>query len=377
MRLWGDADNEVADVGRGEEKGLRIFIASPGDTQDLRETVARVAEKLNKPPLPQEQKTISLLRWETDVVSSVGGYVQDVINKQIPDYDVLVVIFRKRFGTPTPLANSGTEEEFERAYRRLANSSNPVEIMVYVSDEALPLSSINPFQLALVQHFKQHAYNLGVLVQSFRTVQEFETLIERGLSRLVKPSVDVAAKSAPTTVSVDFLKLVTQLGPWHAKTRKLYPQWGTFFEIPILEYLRHPISLTGTLFTSSPYFRFGVKTMMNEGNPFGKDTVQTNDANVMLHLGLNMDRPYLFLSPFKNGMRLDENLDLLDYSKPRPVPLKIDYLSDGIVKFYCDGELKYELYSPLEFRQRMLLLAWGDHNDYDIEFANIAVTLLE
>ena len=79
----------------------------------------------------------------------------------------------------------------------------------------------------------------------------------------------------------------------------------------------------------------------------------------MLHVGLNMDRPYLFLSPFKNGMRLDENLDLLDYSPPRPVHIRIDYLRDGTIRFLCDGETKYELYSPLEFRQRMLLLAWG------------------
>jgi len=361
---------------RAPIKELRVFVASPGDTNDLREIVAHVVAKLNEDAVRQGRRTISLLRWETDAVSSVGSYVQDVINKQIQNYDLLIVIFRKRFGSPTPVANSGTEEEFERAYSKSTNSAHPVEIMVYVSDEALPLSSIDPFQLALIQHFKKHAYNLGVLVQSFSTAEEFGGQVERGLLRLSNPSTVPIAKPKKASRHSSIRKSTAAIGHWHAKTRKLYPQWGTFFEIPILEYLGLPISLTGTLFTASPYFRFGVKTMMSESSPFGKDTVQTNDTNVMLHVGLNLDRPYLFLSPFKNGMRLDENVDLLDYSRPKPISLRIDYFRDGGIKFMCDGETKYELYSPLEFRQRLLLLAWGDHNEYDIEFFDIAVSVL-
>ncbi|MYD31374.1 MAG: DUF4062 domain-containing protein, partial [Nitrospira sp. SB0661_bin_20] len=62
---------------------------------------------------------MDVVRWETRTTPGFGKDPQDVINKQISDaYDIFIGIMWTRFGTPTPRAGSGTEEEFLRAYDR-------------------------------------------------------------------------------------------------------------------------------------------------------------------------------------------------------------------------------------------------------------------
>ena len=55
-----------------------------------------------------------VIDWKTHVAPGMGG-PREVINKQIGNYDIFVGIMWKRFGTPTGLAESGTEEEFNTA----------------------------------------------------------------------------------------------------------------------------------------------------------------------------------------------------------------------------------------------------------------------
>src|SRR5512145_838463 len=115
---------------KGPQRSIKIFVASPSDTATLRAAVHDVATDLNRTELRKREKALEVLRWETDTIPGTGAYPQDAINSQI-DYDILIVIFRKRFGTPTALANSGTEEEFERAYNRLIAAPGSVQILTY------------------------------------------------------------------------------------------------------------------------------------------------------------------------------------------------------------------------------------------------------
>ena len=65
---------------------------------------------------PEKRVLLELVRWETHVAPSLGSDPQDVVNRQIGEYDLFVGIMWKRMGTPTALATSGTEEEFNGAY---------------------------------------------------------------------------------------------------------------------------------------------------------------------------------------------------------------------------------------------------------------------
>lgn len=60
----------------------------------------------------------------------MGEDSQDVVNRQIGDFDLFVGVMWKRFGSPTKRAESGTEEEFERAYATYKEFGKP-RIMFY------------------------------------------------------------------------------------------------------------------------------------------------------------------------------------------------------------------------------------------------------
>ncbi len=98
---------------------VRIFVASPSDVEFERKQMDKIVQELNitLPALaPNKQLTLELVKWESAVAPGMGRDAQDVVNQQIGDYDVFVGIMWKRMGTPTSVAQSGTEEEFRHAY---------------------------------------------------------------------------------------------------------------------------------------------------------------------------------------------------------------------------------------------------------------------
>ena len=103
-----------------------------------------------------------------------------------------------RFGTATPRAGSGTEEEFERALARHQANPSSVRIMFYFKQASLPPDSINPTQLQKVQAFRERLKREGVLYNIFGSNDEFERNIRQHLAQqlqtLLKPSSHPGAK---------------------------------------------------------------------------------------------------------------------------------------------------------------------------------------
>ena len=101
---------------------IKCFIASPGDTAEERDACEKVFEDINNGLGRISGFRLSSLRWEKDIYSRVGEYGQQVINEQVDgNYDLFIGIMKTRFGTPTPQAGSGTEEEFNNAYEKHKN----------------------------------------------------------------------------------------------------------------------------------------------------------------------------------------------------------------------------------------------------------------
>jgi len=96
-------------------RSSRLFIASPGDVASERDALDRVVREVNQTHGAPLGYVIELWRWETHAVPG-GGRPQAVINDQIPEYDIFIGIMWRRFGTPTGVAGSGTEEEYRIAY---------------------------------------------------------------------------------------------------------------------------------------------------------------------------------------------------------------------------------------------------------------------
>src|ERR1041385_4193658 len=97
---------------------VRVFISSPGDVPEERDVVSMVVDELRRLFGKVQQVEIEAVRWETHAWPDVGA-PQEVINRQIGEYDVFIGVMWKRFGTPTKRADSGTAEEFRSEERRV------------------------------------------------------------------------------------------------------------------------------------------------------------------------------------------------------------------------------------------------------------------
>lgn len=157
-----------------EAKIYRCFIASPSDTNEEREVCDKVFLEINKGIGNTFGFRIESWKWEKDSRPAFGSDGQAVINEQKGnEYDIFVGIMWKRFGEPTPRAESGTEEEFESAYQRFINKES-VEIMFYFNNASIGIDEIDALQIGKVQKFKKKVSTLGGLFAPFNGVDDFE-----------------------------------------------------------------------------------------------------------------------------------------------------------------------------------------------------------
>jgi hypothetical protein len=169
------------------ETVLRVFVASPEDVTDARNRLGRVVEELNYTWSRTFRVRLELLRWETHAYPDIGEDAQDVINRQLGEFDIFLGIMWMRFGQPTGRAGSGTEEEFDRARRRYEADRNAVRMMFYFKDASPPkLSQVDSKQLQAVRRFRRKVEKSGMLYRPYRTLQEFEGLVRQHLSRQVQ-----------------------------------------------------------------------------------------------------------------------------------------------------------------------------------------------
>ena len=171
-----------------DHKVLQVFVASPGDVISERESLEDVIREFNITWGEKKRVLLNLVKWETHTYPDFADGAQDVINTQIGDnYDIFLGIMWTRFGTPTKNAESGTEEEFKRAYRRLLESPHDIKIMFYFKDAAIPPSKLDGVQVQKVQKFKEKiSVEYGGLYHEFETTEQFQSKVRIHLSKIVQ-----------------------------------------------------------------------------------------------------------------------------------------------------------------------------------------------
>lgn len=133
----------------------KAFLASPGDTKDERLIAEKIVAEINSTLGEHHNFIVKLLKWENDTYPDFGADGQDVINSQIGmDYDIFIGIMWKKFGTKTGRAESGTIEEFDRAYDKLKEKGD-VKIMFYFNSAAIPQDQLDIAQFEKVKEFKR------------------------------------------------------------------------------------------------------------------------------------------------------------------------------------------------------------------------------
>ncbi|KZN51626.1 DUF4062 domain-containing protein [Pseudoalteromonas luteoviolacea] len=194
-----------------EQTVINIFISSPGDCLQERETAKRVIERLNGSPEAKKNRlTFKRIMWE-EIPPGAGepDNTQLRINQimkryDLDHYDIYLGFMKNRLGTPTAAAKSGTVEEFESALEELKSKRQPSEVLFYFINQA---GQTKPHQG--VEGFKKDLEGRGFLYHQLPS-EQFETQLTihltvmaaqwhawpnrlKRLKRIVKPVANAVA----------------------------------------------------------------------------------------------------------------------------------------------------------------------------------------
>jgi hypothetical protein len=167
---------------------------------------------------PEKRVLLELVRWETHVAPSLGRDPQDVVNRQIGEYDLFIGILWKRMGTPTSVATSGTEEEFNRAYE-LWQQNRTFPVLLYFCQQPFPLPRLRDEvdQLGKVVDFRTKVSAMG-LVADYVDHREFADVIRPHLllviGRMLAPNqspTELASQLAQQRENVETLGVRQQI----------------------------------------------------------------------------------------------------------------------------------------------------------------------
>lgn len=128
-----------------------IIVSCPSDVQDEKEAINRVIEEINQYSIERHQMMFRVRNWLTDVDSKIGESAQEHINKTLVNKcDILVGICKTRLGTPTKVANSGTEEEIDRFVKQGKKC-----FLYFATTANINLTSLNVEQLTKLNEFRK------------------------------------------------------------------------------------------------------------------------------------------------------------------------------------------------------------------------------
>lgn len=96
-------------------KIFTILISCPSDVQKEIQIIREGIDEINQQTIARNHICFHVKHWSRDIDTDIGQEAQQYINENlVNDCDILVSIFKSRFGSPTKNAASGTEEEINK-----------------------------------------------------------------------------------------------------------------------------------------------------------------------------------------------------------------------------------------------------------------------
>ncbi len=148
---------------------IRVFVSGPEDMAAGRQAVKEAADELNQISLQDRGVRLEVFSWETAGSPDFGTDPQAVLNRQLKDFDIYIGLMGHRFGSPTPRAGSGTEEEFNLAYKRWKADNRSCRIMFYLDEAPVAPSILDPDELRKVKEFRARLGGLGGLYWTYNS----------------------------------------------------------------------------------------------------------------------------------------------------------------------------------------------------------------
>lgn len=185
-----------------------VLISSPSDVSHERKVVSDVVKEINETHGRPLGYQLNLWKYEEQAYPSANK-PQDLINEIIEPYQIFIGIMWKRFGTPTSVANSGTEEEFNMAYEAW-KSKQVKEIMFYFCQNPYNLTNSDEInQLQKVLEFKKKLADT-TFIWEYQNKKDFEKKIRKHLctfmNRKVEESKKAISKAQPEEEMIQYLK---------------------------------------------------------------------------------------------------------------------------------------------------------------------------
>ena len=127
---------------------------------------------------------LEVVRWETHAHPDMGRAEQLILD-QIGQYDLFIGIMWRRFGTPTGVAGSGTEEEFDHALRAWQQSGQPRLLCYFSRALSEPPETVDEAtQLLKVTQFRSQVETKG-LAWRYHSDADFKDLLREHLQRIL------------------------------------------------------------------------------------------------------------------------------------------------------------------------------------------------
>jgi hypothetical protein len=163
-----------------KSKIIKVTLCGPGDVEKEIKIAREVIDKWNQTHWESTGWGLKTQHWNTDAVPTMTERGQAAINHQlIDDSDIIVAVLWTRLGTPTGLAESGTEEEITRATAR------EIRVLSYFSDLEAPATHHDKIQAEKLAAFRSKMMK-AALPFTFKSRKQFRELFESHLDAAVR-----------------------------------------------------------------------------------------------------------------------------------------------------------------------------------------------
>ena len=166
-------------------KVFKIFIASPSDVVDERQLVNNVIDEENNNHFDNQGYRLEAVRWENHGSPGIGlPHPQGRNNRLIDECALFIGILWCRFGSPTGVADSGTEEEFDYALAQIGIPDAPLhDIKMYFCDYELRPSLLDIEQLGKVKTFRKRVLSQNIQDWTIKFRNEFKEEFRKHLGK--------------------------------------------------------------------------------------------------------------------------------------------------------------------------------------------------
>lgn len=119
----------------------------------------------------------------------------------------------------------------------------------------------------------------------------------------------------------------------------------------------------------TPFWRAGFKLSDPDGSIF---PLRSNNS-LLFHLGSAPQNNFFGITAYLNGKHVDSVNKVLPFSSDVRLNVKFDVNKNNFIKCYVNGVVEYEPNRRMNHRifKKVYLVAWGDENDYGVEFEDI------